>query len=147
MSKREHDFSWQVCHNHDCPMYNVREAGNIKFHAHYGRNKEIHEIKCERCGSFFSENKGTPFFDLRLPREKILLILKLLAEGNGIRGSARIAGVHRDTVARILERTAAHLEKVGDQFLVELKANEIQFDELWTYVKKRNAARKKRAKK
>lgn len=145
MRKHKHDFSWQVCHNPQCPLFNIKGAGNIKFHAHC-KGSEIHELKCVRCGRFFSENRGTAFFHLKLPRQKIVLVVKLLVEGNGTRGTARIAGVHRDTVTSILNRVSEHLEKLDQGFLKDLEAKEIQLDELYAFVKKRNAAVKKRRK-
>ena len=142
-----HDFSWQACHNPKCKMYLVKKGGNIKLHGHVGKNRDIHELKCARCGTHFSEHKGTPFFQLRLPREKVFLVIKCLVEGNGIRGTERIVGIHRDTVTHILRKTAEHVEHVSDEFLTDLEAREIQFDELWTFVKKRKffRARKRKA--
>ncbi|MHC9540665.1 MAG: hypothetical protein AB9903_14265 [Vulcanimicrobiota bacterium] len=139
--EHKHDFSWQVCHNEKCPLYMQKGKGNIRFHAHNGVNKDIHELFCKKCGRLFSEHKGTPFFDMKTPREKIMQVLKALVEGNGIRPTERITGIHRDTVTNILERTAEHLNNVSAEFLKDLEAAEIQFDELWTFVKKR-AARK-----
>lgn len=137
MKKSVHDFSWQVCHNPDCEMYMKKGCGNIGLHAHGGINKDIHELICRKCRKTFSENKGTPYYHLKLPREKVMLVLKLLVEGNGIRGTERITGIHRDTVSKLLERVSEHLSKVNEIFLADLEANEIQFDELWTFTKKK----------
>jgi transposase-like protein len=142
MDNHSHDFSWQVCHNPECSMFNKKGCNNIKVHAHGGIKKDIHELRCTCCHTLFSEHKGTPYFGIHTPRGKVLEILKLLVEGNGIRGTERITGVHRDTVTSILVRTGEHLEKVTDEFLADLKANEIQFDELWTFVKKRKPSTK-----
>jgi transposase-like protein len=142
MEKHEHDFSWQVCHNEKCPLYMQKDKGNIKLHAHVGINKDIHEIKCARCGTFFSEHKGTPFFGLKTPHDKVMQALKALVEGNGIRATERITGLHRDTVTGVLERAAEHMNNVSAIFLRELDTAEIQFDELWTFVKKRSSRKK-----
>ena len=136
-----HDFSWQACQNRKCEMYRVKKGGNVKFHGHVGKHRDIHELKCTVCGTHFSEHKGTPFFRMQLPREKVFQVIKCLVEGNGIRGTERIVGIHRDTVMHILEKTAQHVEEVSEEFCAELEAHEIQMDELWTFVKKRNVSR------
>jgi len=141
--KHKHDFSWQVCYNEKCPLYMQKGKGNIKVHAHNGASKHIHELVCVECGRLFSERKGTPFFDLKTPHEKVMQVIKALVEGNGIRATERIAGIHRDTVTGILERTARHLNNVSEEFMRDLEAAEIQFDELWTFVKKRSARKAK----
>jgi len=73
----------------------------------------------------------------------VIQVLKALVEGNGIRAAERMTGIHRDTVTNILERTAQHLNNIIAEFLRELAVAEIQFDELWAFVKKRSAGRRK----
>lgn len=142
MKNNVHDFSWQVCPNPECSMFKVKGAGNIKFHGHVGKNRDIHELVCRKCNKYFSEFTGTPYHRMRTPHDKILMVIKLLVEGNGIRGVERITGIHRDTVTRILLKTGSHLSEISDVFLADLKAHEIELDELWTFVKKKNPTRR-----
>jgi len=64
--------------------------GNIKVHAHNGASKHIHELVRVECGRLFPERKGTPFFDLKTPYEKVMQVFKALVEGNGILATERI---------------------------------------------------------
>ncbi len=41
----------------------------------------------------FSEFEGTPFFNSKLPHDKVLAVQEHLAEGCGIRQTARLVGV------------------------------------------------------
>jgi hypothetical protein len=83
------------------------------------------------------DNKGTPYYHLKISREKVYLILKLFLKGNGIRGTERITGVHRDTVTNLLKRVSEHLTNVNEVFLSDLESHEILFDELWTFAPKK----------
>jgi len=62
--------------------------------------------------------------------------LRLLAEGLGLRGSARVLEVKLDTVRRWLRVAAQHSEQVSRHLLRDLKCSQVQVDELWTFVKK-----------
>ncbi len=49
----------------------------------------------------FSEFKGTPLFNSKLPREKVLAVREHLAKECGVRRTARLVGVNKDTVTRL----------------------------------------------
>ncbi|MBX6314227.1 MAG: helix-turn-helix domain-containing protein [Isosphaeraceae bacterium] len=53
------------------------------------------------CKARFSEFKGTPFFNSQLPHGKVLAVLQHLADGRGVRQTARLVGVNQDTVTRL----------------------------------------------
>jgi len=61
-------------------------------------------------------------------------VLNLLVEGNSIRSSDRITGVHRDTVCRLLLRTGGLCLDFLDGRMRGLKLNHVEFDEIWTFV-------------
>jgi hypothetical protein len=47
-----------------------------------------------------------------LPEPTALSVLEHLAEGNGIRQTGRLVGVHRDTVVRLARTAGAHAHDV-----------------------------------
>lgn len=61
----------------------------------------------------------------------------MLVEGASIRSVERITGVHRDTIVRLLGRAGASCDRLLDEKLVLLKTEEIECDELWGYVGKK----------
>ena len=73
----------------------------------------------------------------RLDREKIRQVLVLLTEGNGIRACSRIVGIHRDTVLSILRFAGRRSEGLLKRKLVDIPAEHIEVDEIWTFVKKK----------
>src|SRR2546425_9578463 len=76
----------------------------------YGRNK-VQRFKCQQCEKRFAEPQAKPL-DSRLPKEKILLILHCLLEGNSIRSMARIADVEKRTVMNLMLSAGEHCERL-----------------------------------
>ncbi len=66
-------------------------------------------------------------------------MIACLAEGNGIRATARIKGVDKDTVSQWLDVASQHVEAVSRYLVVNLHFEEAQLDEFWSFVKKRSA--------
>lgn len=72
-----------------------------------------------------------------LNEEKKRAILSLLVEGNSIRSIERITGVHRDTILRLMKSVGAKCQQILDQDMKNLNCREIECDEIWTYVAKK----------
>ena len=69
-----------------------------------------------------------------LSREKILILLNGLVEGQSIRSLERMIGIHRDTIMRWHVRAGQAAQKVLDEQIKGLKVNYVQADELWTFI-------------
>ena len=138
--KHDHDFSAHFCINSECSLFETPEKGNIRFRGH-SKSGRIHQIECCQCRKSFSEFHGTPFFDAKLPVDEILSIIEHLLEGCGVRQTSRLTKHHTDTVMRILRVVALHATVVLNHLLVDIGAREIQMDEFWTFVfkKEKNA--------
>src|SRR3954467_5634040 len=95
------DLARFCCQNPDCSRYAQRGAGNLSVCGHYGKPRHFRLLYCNACKARFSERKGTPLFGSHLPPEKAHSVLALLDEGNGIRATERLTGVHRDTIMRL----------------------------------------------
>lgn len=93
------DLSCFCCLNPDCPDYGRRGQGNLTVTLHYGGQRR-RLLRCRTCKARFSERKGTPLFDARLPDEKVVALLQYLAEGVGVRKISRLLDVSKDTVVR-----------------------------------------------
>lgn len=129
-----------ACPNNYCEKFGKIGKGNIVFRNQYGAQPSQNLFRCKCCNKTFSERKGTPFFGFHLPEEKIITIIRCLVEGNGTRATARICGVHRDTVTKIIRRFGTHSEQISQLFLQNYPLKECQLDEMWTFIKKnRNA--------
>lgn len=73
----------------------------------------------------------------RLNIEKQEAIVSALTEGNSIRSTERMTGVHRDTILRLVVRLASGCERLMDSSMRGLKCERVQVDELWAYVGKK----------
>jgi hypothetical protein len=87
----------------------------------YGRN-QVQRFQCKQCGKRFPEPQQKPFeADVRLPQEKVAMILHCLVEGNSVRSTSRLCDVEKRTVLNMLKLVQAVdqadlcvLKKVGE---------------------------------
>jgi len=131
------------CPNPECSSFGQEEDCQLERHAYYGPNRTTQYL-CRACGKTFSETKGTFFYRLRTPREKILTALAMVAEGGGIRATGRAMGVDKDTIQRWVERAGKHTEEVSAYLIVSRHLSQAHLDALWTFVKKKNSTSKRR---
>jgi transposase-like protein len=127
-----------TCPNPKCRQYGKKGLGNVVSNGTY-RTKSTGKARlflCRSCGKAFSSRTGTAFFDLRSPRKKVLMGLRLLAEGLGLRSTSRVLEIKLDTIRRWLATAALHCEQVSDMLVRDLNLSQVQVDELWTFVKK-----------
>jgi transposase-like protein len=101
------DLTRFCCQNPDCSLYGRRDAGNLSVRDRYGKGKQIRLLSCHACKARFSERKGTALFHSCLPQETAISVLQHLVEGNGVRQTERLTGVHRDTVMRLARQAGA----------------------------------------
>src|SRR5262249_21154058 len=108
------DLARFCCQNPDCPQFGRRDASNLSVCGHFGKaNHRL--LYCNACRARFSEFKGTALFNAKLPHEKVLAILRHLADGCGIRQTARLVGVNKDTVTRLALRAGEHAKATHDE--------------------------------
>ncbi len=111
------DLSRFCCQNTGCPDYGKRGGENLSVCGRYGPNKQRRMLRCRTCKARFSERKGTPLFGSNLPEEKVLSMLKHIAEGCGVRKTGRLVRVHRDTVMRYSRLAGNHARQVHDELV------------------------------
>lgn len=141
------DIDNAFCPNKECKDYGLRNHDNIRKRGRYGKNKERDLLYCRTCGKRFAATKATAFFGLHLPDDTIEQIIHHAAEGVGVRATARLLGIDKDTVNRVILRAGEHCQLVLSNLLRSLKMTEAQLDELWTFVKKRKVLANKTLKK
>jgi transposase-like protein len=111
------DLSRFCCQNPVCSLYGQRNAGNLSVRDRYGKLQQTRLLYCRACQSRFSERKGTPLFHSCLPPEKAVSVLQHLVEGNGVRQTERLVGVHRDTVMRLARKAGEHARDSHDELV------------------------------
>jgi IS1 family transposase len=105
-------------------MNNLRANG----HPSGGPWRQLH---CTSCKGYFPEHDGTIFHGKQVAVELIVHVLACLAEGLGIRATARVFEVDANTVLHWLIEAAEHLRAFSAYFLCALHVKQLQLDELY----------------
>lgn len=111
------DLTRFCCLNAACPDHGNRGHGNLTVPMRYGPNNARRLLRCSTCKARFSERKGTPLFDARLPADTVIAVVGHVAEGIGTRKTARLTGVHPDTVTRYIRLASPHAERLHDELV------------------------------
>lgn len=110
------DLELFCCQNPDCPDYGLRRQGNLRVCFRYGKHR-LRMLACRTCQHRFSERKGTALFGCRLPQDQALDVFRHLQDGCGIRQTARLTGVDKDTVVRYALRAGQHAHDSHDELV------------------------------
>ena len=130
------DFSNKCCVNKLCKDFGIKGKNNIGTRGTYGKSNKV-LLYCRTCGKRFSLTHGTALFGMSTPPEIIGQVVHHAAEGCGVRATARLLGMDKNTVNRIILNSGKHCEAVKDELLQSLGLKEVQLDELWSFVKKK----------
>jgi IS1 family transposase len=69
-----------------------------------------------------------------LTRDQQIAVISALTEGLGIRATARVTGVNRETVGKLAYQVGRGCAELHDRLMVGIRVNRIECDELWAYV-------------
>jgi hypothetical protein len=133
--RRTVDTSGHFCPDEDCAYHGWLGRGNIRSNGHPG-GQAWRQLQCVSCEGYFYETHGTIFHGKRSSPELIVHVIACLAEGLGIRGTARVFEIDANTVLKWLVEAADQLQAFSAYFLHELAINQIQLDELYAVIVK-----------
>jgi IS1 family transposase len=122
--------SGHFCPDHDCSYHGWLGRGNIRANGHPG-GQPWRQLHCVSCQGYFSETTGTLFHGKRSAPALIVHVMACLAEGRGIRGTARVFELDPNTVLAWLVEAAEQLKAFSGYFLGELHITQVQLDELY----------------
>jgi LacI family transcriptional regulator len=111
------DLSRFCCQNERCPDHGVRGLGNLTVCALYGKDKRRRMLYCRTCKGRLSERKGTPLFGSQLTEDQALSVFEQLAERTGVRATARLVKVNRNTVVRYSRLAGDHARQLHDELV------------------------------
>lgn len=75
----------------------------------------------------------------RLTTDKKAAVLGALVEGNSIRSTERMTGVHRDTITKLVLETGRRADRIAERHIRHFSPAQIQMDEVWAFVGKKKA--------
>ena len=131
------DTRFHFCANINCRYYGWLDKANITANG-FPNAGTTRQLKCRTCHCFFSETKGTLFYRLKTSPQTILLALKVLAEGLDIQATARVFEVKLRTVQHWLECASEHMHTVSACPMHELQLSQVQLDEMWLLLGRRD---------
>ncbi len=106
----------------------------------FGKHRNgLARFRCPNCKKTYTEPHAEAPGGMYVPLETILLAVRLLVEGNSIRSTERITNLHRDTIMKLLVVAGEKCEKVMGRLIVNVSVNDVECDEIWGYVSKKEA--------
>jgi transposase-like protein len=128
------DTSQHFCPHTGCRYRGWLGLGNLRANGHPsgGPWSQFH---CTACKGYFPEHHGTIFHGKQLAVELIVRVLACLAEGLGIRATARVFEVDANTVLRWLVEAAEQLQAFTCYFLCDVHVTQLQLDELYAVIR------------
>ena len=134
------------CQNPQCPDVGKKGVGNLYQHHWVDRKTQrIRNLRCRTCKKECSERKGTPWYRAKLGEAKALSIAQHLAEGDGLRKTARLVGTPLGTVIHWNRKLGEHGKALHEAQVRHVRVREAQGDEMWSFVgKKRRPLRPRR---
>jgi IS1 family transposase len=128
--RRAVDTATHFCPNQDCRYQGWVGWGNLRANGH-PNGGPWRQLLCVVCRRYFPETLGTIFHGKRASVELIVRVLACLAEGLGIRGTARVFEVDPNTVLQWLVEAAEQLQAFSRHILHDVRVRQVQLDELF----------------
>jgi IS1 family transposase/transposase-like protein len=128
------DTSMHFCPHLGCDYCGWPGLNNLRANGHPsgGPWRQLH---CTACDGYFPEHHGTIFHGKQAAVELIVHVLACLAEGLGIRATARVFEVDPNTVLHWLVEAAEQLKAFSAYFLCNVHVNQLQLDELYAVLR------------
>jgi len=128
------DTSMHFCPHPECAYRGWLGMNNLRANGHPngGPWRQFH---CTACEGYFPEHHGTIFYGKQAAVELIVHVLACLAEGLGIRATARVFEVDPNTVLHWLVEAADHLRAFSCYFLCDVHVKQLQLDELYAVLR------------
>jgi IS1 family transposase len=128
------DTSRHFCPHPECAYRGWPGLNNLRANGHPngGPWRQFH---CTACDGYFPEHHGTIFHGKQAAVELIVHVLACLAEGLGIRATARVFEVAPNTVLAWLVEAAEQLQAFSAYFLCDVHVRQLQLDELYAVLR------------
>jgi IS1 family transposase len=132
------DTSMHFCPHSDCDYRGWLGLGNLRANGHPsgGPWRQFH---CTSCDGYFLATHGTLFHGKQAAVALIVRVLACLAEGLGLRATARVFEVDANPVWQWLVAAAEQLRAFSASFLCDLHLEQLQLDELYAVLRARKA--------
>ncbi|MEZ4710592.1 MAG: hypothetical protein R3A44_25560 [Caldilineaceae bacterium] len=117
-----------ACVEPDCELYGEAGQGNLTERKTYGKDR-IRYLRCRRCGSEFSERKGTALWNTKVREDKAVSVAEHLSEGCSPESTARLAKVDISVVKRLSRKVGQHGKLLHDERVQDVAVQALEADE------------------
>jgi len=119
------------CHSDITSKWGRTKAGNQRY-------------RCSECERTFTDSPApSPIAPMRIPFDRAVMILSMLAEGMSVRAAERISGTHRDTICRLLVLAGEKCEALLAELIQDVPVANVEADELWAFIAKKEKTKAK----
>lgn len=115
----------------ECPF-----CEHSSVHKHGQTSKGSQRYRCPVCAQTFTDTLDTIYYRRRVSPEKIEQTLQSHAEGVSLRGISRITKLAYETVVAIVRQASEKAQMVHNDALNAVDTDEIEGDEMWSFVQK-----------
>jgi transposase-like protein/IS1 family transposase len=110
----------------------------LEMTKHGKRRDGTPRYRCAQCGKTFSEPKRYGVIGHKqVDEDRALLALTLIVEGNSIRSAARITGLEKRTIIRLVVDAGQRCEALLATKIRNVPVSDVQADEIWGFVGKK----------
>jgi transposase-like protein/IS1 family transposase len=99
----------------------------------------LRRFRCPQCHKTYTEPHKPTLEGSYLSRDRIVLALRLLIEGNSLSSTERITDIDRNTITKLLVLAGEKCDKLMGRLIVNVPAKDVQADEIWGYVAKKES--------
>jgi transposase-like protein len=122
------DTSMHFCPHHHCDYRGWLGLNNLRANGH-PHGSQWRQFHCTSCDGYFSEHHTTILHGKQAAVELIVHVLACLAEGLGLRATARVFEGEASTVLHWLVQAAEQLRAFSAHCLCEVHMEQLQLDE------------------
>ncbi len=105
---------------------------DLKRFGTYGA-KKIQRYRCRDCGATFSPLQPKPLGRHTTPVEEASKAVSMLCEGMSVRAVARLTGLHKNTILRLIRTLGDKCARLFDLTVRNVPSRRVQCDEIWAF--------------
>jgi len=104
----------------------------------FGQHRNgLRRFRCPQCRKTYTEAHERTLGTMYISQDRAVLALQLLLEGNSIRSTERITSMDRNTIMSLIIKAGERCKTLMVSKIVNLPASDVQADEIWGFVQKK----------
>jgi transposase-like protein/IS1 family transposase len=104
----------------------------------FGRHRNgLRRFRCPSCKKTYTEPHSLTLGEMYASKDKVVLALLLLLEGNSIRSTMRVMGLDQNTIMKALTLAGEKAERVMAERVRNVEVRDVECDEVWSFIGKK----------